>query len=269
MPTASTPVPLIAPTVDPRVVRAAVPSPRIVIVNRSSVVSDSQGKALTDVLQIQCDRDFAPHWYTSATLSFVGKNQAAPLNAWWLVLLDDSDQAGALGYHDKTPADNPIGKVFAKSTLEDHALVSVTVSHELLEMLADPFINMTATSQDAKGDTIVWAYEDCDAVEDDRYAYPIEGTPVSDFVFPAFFDQTNPRGPYDFQGHVTKPFEILSGGYLGVFQNGQWSQVTADAAEHHSSTARYKGNRWHRRAAGRSAHTRVSGHAHRMDVGVR
>ena len=35
---------------------------------------------------------------------------------WQIVVLDNSDQAGALGYHDYTPSGKPVAKVFAAPT---------------------------------------------------------------------------------------------------------------------------------------------------------
>ena len=55
--------------------------------------------------------------------------------------MDDSDQAGALGYHDLTSAGLPMGKVFARTDLQNNLSWTVTVSHELLEILGDPMIN--------------------------------------------------------------------------------------------------------------------------------
>jgi len=64
------------------------------------------------------------------------------------VILDDSDQAGALGYHDLTSDGLPIGKVFAASDLKAGTSWTVTASHELLEMSplgparAGPFLHV-------------------------------------------------------------------------------------------------------------------------------
>jgi hypothetical protein len=44
----------------------------------------------------------------------------------------------------------PLSKVFVKTTLADGELVSVSASHELVEMLVDPAINMMTTGPDAK-----------------------------------------------------------------------------------------------------------------------
>jgi hypothetical protein len=250
---------------------AALPTlhaPKVVIVNKSSVISDSQGQAWTKALQVQVDRDFYPAWYTRADLTFIPRNHAIPLGVWVLYLLDDSDQAGALGYHDKTADDMPLGKVFCRTTQQDGGLVSVTVSHELLEMLGDPFINRTIVTGDGSR---FYAYENCDACEDDKYAYAVQGIPLSDFVYPEYFDDADTRGKFDHQGHISRPLEILPGGYLGYCDAGSngWQQVTADGVPHKSSLARYTGNRYHRRKAGRAAHVRAHGHAARADLGVR
>jgi hypothetical protein len=45
-----------------------------------------------------------------------------------------------LGYHDFSANSQPLGKVFAKADFDSGSSVSVTISHELLEMLGDPYI---------------------------------------------------------------------------------------------------------------------------------
>jgi len=49
------------------------------------------------------------------TLPFIPKNQMPAAGSWWLVFLDNSDQAGALAYHDLTNDGLPISKVFVKT----------------------------------------------------------------------------------------------------------------------------------------------------------
>ena len=53
--------------------------------------------------------------------------------------------APALAYHDLTPDGLPLSKVFVRTILQDKASVSVSASHELVEMLVDPAINMMTT----------------------------------------------------------------------------------------------------------------------------
>ncbi|MGH8711666.1 MAG: hypothetical protein ACREVA_10200 [Burkholderiales bacterium] len=84
-----------------------------------------------------------------------------------MVFLDDADQPGALAYHDLTPDGLPQSKVFVKTTLENNDLVSVSASHELVEMLVDPAINLMTTGPDPK---TIYAYESADPVE--AFSFP-------------------------------------------------------------------------------------------------
>src|SRR4029077_5179272 len=89
-------------------------------------------------------------------------------------------------------------------------LVSVSASHELVEMLVDPAINLMTTGPDPKA---TYAYESADPVE--ALSFPVNGIPMSDFVYPAYFEIfRKPRSVrFDHENKVTKPFQILSGGY--------------------------------------------------------
>jgi hypothetical protein len=95
-------------------------------------------------VQIQVHRDFAQVWKIDANLGFVPTGQKAPTDSWWVVVLDYSDLGGALGYHDLTSAGLPMGKVFAATDKANGLSWTVTLSHEILEMLVDPNINRTA-----------------------------------------------------------------------------------------------------------------------------
>jgi hypothetical protein len=97
-----------------------------------------------------------------------------------IVLTDDPDQAGALGYHEMTRNGTPLGKVFAGLDIRSGSSWTVTLSHELLEMLADPWINWCAEGSDGR----IYALEVCDAVESDSLGYEIDGVLVSDFIGP-------------------------------------------------------------------------------------
>jgi hypothetical protein len=205
----------------------------IAVVNQSTVVKDADASAITAVLQTQVSRDFFPIWGVDAKLTFVSKGKQAPAGSWVLAILDNADQAGALGYHDTTPDGLPLGKVFAKTTLDDGGAVSVTASHELLEMLGDPDINLTAELDDATGRPAkFYAYEVCDACEDDQFGYKIDGILVSDFVYPAYFEsfRTAAATQFDFGNHVKAPFSLLAGGYISVLDLANlsqgWQQIT-------------------------------------------
>jgi hypothetical protein len=166
------------------------------------------------------------------------------------VFLDDSDQAGALAYHDVTNEGLPISKVFVKTIQGDHSSVSVGATHEICEMAVDPTINLAA--QDLNG--TFWAYEVCDPVEDDQYGYDIDGILVTDFVTPEWFGFKNAAGSVDFKQRAAKGFEVLSGGYAQKFDPKKgWTQLTGSKAEHRRRAANpAEGSRRERRARNRS-----------------
>ncbi len=184
----------------------------IQVKNHSTVVADTDVKRVIAACNKQLERDFGPAYAIKAECHFAAKD--APLSAydWQLIVVDDADTAGALGYHETTANGTPIGYCFAKTTRDYGGLWTVTFSHELLELVADPDIN--ACMLDGSGQKF-YATEVCDACEDDSLAYDIDGVKVSDFVLPGFWvSSVKPHAPLSFAGHVTKPLQILPGGYL-------------------------------------------------------
>jgi len=198
------------------------------VVNHSTVVEDAAVDFYITGQQAQVDEDFGPAWRVGG-IKF--ERAAAPRGLpgeMVLVIADDSDQAGALGYHETLPTGTPIGYVFAKTDLHYNLSWTVTASHEVLEMLADPFImsgaNVSSTS---------WlAIEVCDAVEADAYAYTKRGVLVSAFVLPAWFIRGAKAAAYSFPAGIVKaPMQLAKGGYIGKWQLGRWTQVVAKMAE--------------------------------------
>lgn len=205
---------------------------QISVINQSTVLTDDQVRPVVAALQKQVTNDFRPAWGVDAELRFVASGEQPAPGTWWLSILDNSDQANALGYHDLTPDGLPIGKVFAGTDLQIGASWSVTTSHELLEMLADPNINLTVFVQNADTSGRLYAYEVCDACEADNLGYDIDGTLVSDFVFPSWFEGFRAAGTqFDQGGNIQAPFQLLPGGYIGIFDvsaGSGWQQLTAE-----------------------------------------
>src|SRR5690349_2916460 len=99
---------------------------QIAVINESTVIADSDVQAMVPAFQQQWNGDLQPIWgVEEASFAFVPKDQAPGAGTWWVVFLDDSDQAGALAYHDLTNEGLPISKVFVKTILADNASVSV------------------------------------------------------------------------------------------------------------------------------------------------
>jgi len=206
---------------------------QISVINESTVLTDAEVTPVVVALQQQVTNDFRPVWGVDAELKMIPQGVPATPGTWWLVILDDSDQAGALGYHDLTPDGLPIGKIFAASDLKAGTSWSVTASHELLEMLADPNINLSAFVQNANTSGTLYAYEVCDACEDDRFGYQINNVLVSDFVYPAWFESFRAQGSTQFDrgNQIQNPLQLLAGGYIGVFSvtdGSGWQQQTAE-----------------------------------------
>jgi len=236
------------------------------VINASSVLADSDVQPVVDALQKQVDNDFGPAWGVGAKLNFVPQGGSPPAGSWWLLILDDSDQAGALGYHDLTSEGLPLGKVFAATDLKFGSNWTVTASHELLEMLADPNINLTVFIQSDSAAGKLYAYEVCDACENDQLGYMIGNVLVSDFVYPAWFEDFRPANSTQFdQGqHITQALQLLAGGYIGVFDvssGSGWHQVTARKEDLRIEMRGNVGSRRERRRTPREQWLRSRSHA--------
>lgn len=205
--------------------------PVIAITNASTCLTDAQVEAELPALQKQVSDDFKAYWEQDCSLVFLTKNLPLVRGWWQIVISDNPDQAGALGYHEMTRGGTPLGKVFATHDFSSGSSWTATLSPELLEMLVDPWINWCAVGRDSK----IYALEVCDAVEADDLGYRIDGVLVSDFVTPAWFEPTY-ADRMDFKQHVSKELELASGGYISVFDPAHgWAQTTAKDEGAHAS----------------------------------
>ena len=202
--------------------------PDIAVINESTAISDEEVQNMLPAFSQQWNNDLRPVWgVDAATFTFIPNGGTPAPGTWWLVFLDDSDQADALAYHDLTDEGLPISKVFVKTILADNASVSVGATHELVEMAVDPWLN--SAYQDLQG--VFWAGEIADPVEADSYGYMVAGVLVTDFVTPNWFGHQHATATIDFRGHAAAPFEVLSGGYAQKFDPSQgWVQVTGSRA---------------------------------------
>jgi hypothetical protein len=198
--------------------------PVIAITNASTCLTDAQVQSAIPSLQRQVTRDFNAYWNLDCSLALLPRNQPLAEGWWQIVITDNPDHAGALGYHELTSTGAPLGKVFAGLDIERGSLWTVTISHELLEMLGDPWINWCAESPDGK----LFALEVCDAVEADHLGYEIDGVMVSDFITPSWFEPTQ-ADRVDFMKRISKRLELAPGGYISVLDPAKgWTQHSAE-----------------------------------------
>lgn len=179
---------------------------------------------LTAALQACFDQYFLPVW--GYPVKLYNTTKAKPSD-WQLVYFENADAADALGYHDLTKKGQPAAKIFVKTTLDDHELVSVTACHELFEMVIDPIANLWAEAADGTE----YAYEMCDAVEEDTFE--VDGIAMSNFLHPSWFEPfVHPAGTkYDHLGRLTKPFTMTKGGYVIIKKAGRVTQQFGSKAK--------------------------------------
>lgn len=204
------------------------------------VIDQTQGylkpqdiKDAVEAVNTQVQRDFTKFYDIQAEITEAGKG--LNYKEWPIYLLQDATQAGALGYHDTLHVTKPRGFIFCKTTVEDGEKWQVTLSHEALEMLGDPDINVECEAVVPGIGHCILAYETADAVEGDTYNIQVSSgaeVPVSNFVTPAWFlagQSGIPRGTqYDYLKKLKAPGTMTSGGYFSYAVSiGDWQQKFA------------------------------------------
>lgn len=226
---------------------------KVAVINDTTVLKDDEIKPVVDALQAQVKEDFLPIWKIDADLVFVPKGADIPVDSWWLPILDHSDQSQALGYHDESPLGFPQGKVFAGDDIKAGTSWTNTMSHELLEMLADPEIVECTIQYLPDGRMRLVAREICDPTPDDNQGYQKNNILVSNFVTRDWFvgaSTSYPGVKYDFLSKIKAPFELLEGGYIGVMEiehGATWTQINTQGQPHRRANAAPVGSRRERR----------------------
>lgn len=210
----------------------------IYLVNKSTCVTNSELNKYALAIQKQVQEHFAPAWGISAYVKVVtDTSKIEPTSYNGIIYIvdfpDSKNLEGVLGYHDYTPSGQPVGYVFAGVDKKYGLEVSVTLSHEVLEMLGDVFCSWCTFVEINRVPTLL-AIEVCDPVEDDDDGYMIDGVKVSNFVMPDWFEPTSKAKVFDFRKQLTKPLEIRPGGYIGAFRIGkdkQWTNIEGSNAK--------------------------------------
>jgi hypothetical protein len=180
-------------------------------------------KPVAAALQIQVNGHFAPKWPISASIE-AHSEKGIPPGFWPIRIMADIQQPGAAGYH--TDANN-----------QPYALIqfasdwTVTASHELLEMLLDPFGNSLVPAV-INGKQVQVLRELCDPCE--AFTYFIHGVAVSDFLTPHYYEkQPTPHLHYSFLNKLSGPMDVATDGYLSWLdtETNHWLQETNFAGQ--------------------------------------
>lgn len=165
-------------------------------------------------------------WEISATVDSFAKLEDVPLGYWPLIVMDNIG-VDAAGVHEDKDG-QPFALISASAKLDDWSL---TASHEMLEMLVDPFGNRLVAADSPKEGQgrVSILVEVSDPSEAADFAYTVNGILVSDFYTPSYFDPVAASGVrYSYTGAITEPRQVLRGGYLSWLDSttNHWWQET-------------------------------------------
>ena len=190
----------------------------------ASDLSFSELSTVSAAISKQIARDFGPIWGVNATVDAFPSLDDVPPGYWPVTIKANIGDPTAAGFHtDKNG--NPFALVqFSLSW-------SLTASHEVLEMLADPFGNRVVSSLSPVDNKtrVEILVEVCDPSEDSQFSYTIDGVAVSDFYTPRYLDPVTASGVrYGFTNALTKARQVLKGGYISFHDltTDHWMQVT-------------------------------------------
>src|SRR5712691_3227825 len=112
-------------------------------------------------LQKQVTRDFAPIWRVKATVSAFATLDDVPNGYWPVIVMHNINTPGAAGVHQDKDGQPYALVQYSRSW-------SLTASHEVLEMLGDPFGNRLVAGRSLmpKQGRVEYLVEVCDACED-------------------------------------------------------------------------------------------------------
>jgi hypothetical protein len=205
---------------------AAIPV-QVALVDVSRSIATSELVRVAGALSEQVQADFAPVWHVRAS---VVVDPEPGIGTWRVNLRDGIDDDQAAGFH--------LG-----DGLQPHAEVDlnkgdwrVTASHELLEMLADPWgsrLHSARALTGWEGDSprVRYLVEVCDPCE--KISYEVAGVPVSDFLLPRFYRSSGSAttSGYSHTGAIEEPLEILDGGYISFLDpetRHMWQRFVRD-----------------------------------------
>lgn len=173
--------------------------------------------ATVAAINTQVNRDFG-QFYAPTTVILTDKDNGKD---WPVYVVKEAQDAppGAAGWHTVDSLDRPYGIV----PLQDQ--LSLTLSHEVLELIPDPFASLAAETT-YHGHDVMVAWEICDAVEYD--SYEIDGITVSNFVLPTWFLYPAIGSRFDWLGLLSEPLTMTSGGFLYYYWLGRWHMESKD-----------------------------------------
>ena len=221
----------------------------ISVVNRSHVLSDADVLPVIRAINRQLREDFEPFWKFGGELRLDGAEDRVGTRESRIklprlpgrrgdaviYLQDRASLGGAEGYHAANDGDIPFGFVFLDVCKAQGDPWSLGLSHEAIELVADPMNNLLVQGPHPfdRHHMVFHMFELCDAVQNEWYE--LDGVKVSNFVLPGYYVRPAvPGARNDFLGRpkpgdVLQPFGIAPGGYLCFYdpaaEGDKWPAV--------------------------------------------
>jgi hypothetical protein len=213
-----------------------------IVISNASRLDDNDVARIAEACRQQVKEHVEPAYGLRAVdVRFVPRNEREGLTkgSHVVMVFDNEGQAQEEGFCGTNSEDPELGvygvgviredglsysRVFADLSTENGRTnlfkgprsVSCSVSHEVIEARVDGCINRWAVGSDGR----LYAYEACDAVENDAYEIRFDddqAVSVSDFVLPRWFDPWAEGGHFDFMKKLRKPFSRRRSGYVLVY----------------------------------------------------
>ena len=197
----------------------------------NGLVDDAALQSAIRAVNRQISEDFQPYWGFGAQLRLDAtlqrrnaKIKNSELRGDAVLYLHVSPQnSDDEGFHTSTFGGLPYGFVYLDVSAKLGDDWTITLSHEALELLADPEMNLLVQGPHPTrpGRQVFHWFEMCDAVQDENYR--IDGVRVSNFVLPPYFTSSRERGGRnDFlgtkvKGNTLRSFGVNPGGYINFF----------------------------------------------------
>lgn len=189
-----------------------------------AVVPPDELQQIADACQQQVDYHLAPAWGVRADISVLASDDAVPPGTWPVKVVDSLTDAGGVHLDDQ-------GQPYAEAV--NGPQLSIGISHELLEMLVDPWGDRFTPAADVDpnhpGRQVFYLVEVCDPCEVSSYS--VEGVQVSDFILPSFYEPDATR-PVDYLNTLAGPLpeRVPPNCYISWIDpaDGKWHQQTAD-----------------------------------------
>jgi hypothetical protein len=224
---------------------------RLTLANVSTKVAQADFQAVVLAIAKQVTHHFQPEWHIGAELKAIalplnGKKAPVQRDADAIIYLGDSSEdpttgvKGAYGYHSANNRKIPYGFIYLNICGKSREVWTSTLSHEVLELLADPDAALTASGPAPKGHTgpVHYDIEVCDPTQGDTYS--IDHVVVSNFVGKSYFGLSGGSGRTNYLNLRLAPFGVRPRGYLQYERGSRAHQVYGRAVTQSQKDAKKK-----------------------------